>query len=81
MEGLIGQPGVPLLTFGQPSGGKVSGSQRRFYLSPSGLQTGSYRVRTTNTQGYVDKAYDTGWAAAMKTNPEFAKKLKTLTSK
>ncbi|MBS1806247.1 MAG: M1 family metallopeptidase [Acidobacteria bacterium] len=35
MEGLIGQAGVPLLTFGQPSGGKVSVSQRRFYLSPS----------------------------------------------
>jgi len=35
MESLIGQAGVPLLTFGQPSGGKVSVSQRRFYLSPS----------------------------------------------
>ncbi len=35
MDGLIGQPGVPLLTFGQPSGGKVSVSQRRFFLSPS----------------------------------------------
>jgi len=35
MDGLIGQPGVPLLTFGQPSGGKVSVSQRRFYLSPT----------------------------------------------
>jgi len=35
MEGLIGQPGVPLLIFGEPSGGKVSVSQRRFYLSPS----------------------------------------------
>jgi aminopeptidase N len=35
MDSLIGQPGVPLLTFGQPSGGKVSVSQRRFYLSPS----------------------------------------------
>jgi len=35
MECLIGQAGVPLLTFGQPAGGKVSVSQRRFYLSPS----------------------------------------------
>ena len=35
MDGLIGQPGVPLLTFGEPSNGKVSVSQRRFYLSPS----------------------------------------------
>jgi aminopeptidase N/puromycin-sensitive aminopeptidase len=35
MDGLIGQPGVPLLTFGEPSGGKVSVSQRRFYLSPT----------------------------------------------
>jgi aminopeptidase N len=35
MESLIAQAGVPLLTFGQPSGGKVSVSQRRFYLSPS----------------------------------------------
>ena len=35
MEGLIGQPGVPLLSFGQPSGGKVSVSQRRFFLTPT----------------------------------------------
>jgi hypothetical protein len=33
------------------------------------------------TKAYVDKAYDAGWAGAMKANPEFAKKLKTLTSK
>ena len=33
------------------------------------------------TKKYLDTAYDTGWAAAMKTNPEFARKLKTLTSK
>ena len=30
---------------------------------------------------FVDKAYDAGWAGAMKANPEFAKKLKTLGSK
>jgi len=33
------------------------------------------------TKAFVDKAYDAGWAGAMKANPEFAKKLKTLTSK
>ncbi len=35
MESLVAQAGVPLLTFGQPSDGKVSVSQKRFYLSPS----------------------------------------------
>jgi aminopeptidase N len=35
MESLVAQAGVPLLTFGQPTGGKVSASQNRFYLSPS----------------------------------------------
>ncbi len=35
MESLVAQAGVPLLTFGQPVGGKVSVSQNRFYLSPS----------------------------------------------
>jgi aminopeptidase N len=35
MESLVAQAGVPLLTFGQPSGGKVAVSQKRFYLSPS----------------------------------------------
>ena len=35
MESLVAQAGVPLLTFGQPAGGKVSVSQNRFYLSPS----------------------------------------------
>ena len=33
------------------------------------------------TKKYVDAAYDAGWANAYKANPEFAKKLKTLTSK
>src|SRR4029079_7051699 len=33
------------------------------------------------TKAFVDKAYDAGWAGAMKANPEFAKRLKTLTSK
>ena len=33
------------------------------------------------TKKYVDAAYDAGWANAIKANPEFAKKLKTLTSK
>jgi len=35
MESLVAQAGVPLLSFGQPANGKVSVSQRRFYLSPS----------------------------------------------
>jgi aminopeptidase N len=35
MESLVAQAGAPLLTFGQPTGGKVSVSQNRFYLSPS----------------------------------------------
>jgi TRAP-type C4-dicarboxylate transport system substrate-binding protein len=39
------------------------------------------RFDAAGTKTYVDKAYDAGWATAMKANPEFAKKLKTLTSK
>ena len=35
MESLVQQAGVPLLTFGQPKGGKVAVSQKRFYISPS----------------------------------------------
>jgi aminopeptidase N/puromycin-sensitive aminopeptidase len=35
MESLIAQPGVPLLTFGDPAGGKVSVAQQRFFLTPS----------------------------------------------
>ncbi|HWA95939.1 MAG TPA: M1 family aminopeptidase [Terracidiphilus sp.] len=35
MESLVAQPGVPLVTFGQPENGMVSVSQRRFYLTPS----------------------------------------------
>ena len=35
MESLVAQAGVPLLTFGQPANGRVSVSQKRFYLSPS----------------------------------------------
>ncbi len=34
MESLVTQPGVPVLTFGEPSGGRVSVTQQRFYLSP-----------------------------------------------
>ena len=34
MESLVTQPGVPILTFGEPSGGRVSVTQQRFYLSP-----------------------------------------------
>ena len=35
MDSLVAQPGVPLLTFGEPSHGQVSVAQTRFYLSPS----------------------------------------------
>lgn len=35
MDSLVAQPGVPLLTFGEPSGGKVHVAQKRFFLSPS----------------------------------------------
>ncbi len=35
MESLVAQPGVPILEFGLPAGGKVSVAQRRFFLSPS----------------------------------------------
>ncbi|MDQ6680909.1 MAG: TRAP transporter substrate-binding protein DctP [Pseudomonadota bacterium] len=45
----------------------------------SGIQAIAFDA--AGTKAYLDKAYDTGWAGAMKANPEFAKKLKTLTSK
>jgi aminopeptidase N len=35
MDSLVAQPGVPILTFGEPSNGQVSVEQRRFFLSPS----------------------------------------------
>jgi len=35
MESLVVQPGEPLLTFGEPGGGKVSVTQHRFFMSPS----------------------------------------------
>ncbi len=34
MESLVAQPGVPILTFGAPTDGKVSVEQQRFFLSP-----------------------------------------------
>jgi len=33
MEGYVSEPGVPLLTFAAPAGGKTDVSQKRFYLS------------------------------------------------
>jgi TRAP-type transport system periplasmic protein len=45
----------------------------------AGIQTIKFDAAGTKT--FVDKAYDAGWASAMKANPDFAKKLKTLTSK
>ena len=35
MDSLVAQPGVPIVTFGEPAGGKVSVEQKRFFLSPS----------------------------------------------
>jgi aminopeptidase N/puromycin-sensitive aminopeptidase len=35
MESLVDQPGAPILSFGAPSGSKVSVTQKRFFLSPS----------------------------------------------
>jgi aminopeptidase N len=37
MDSLVAQPGVPLLTFGEPANGKVAVAQKRFFLSP-GIQ-------------------------------------------
>jgi TRAP-type C4-dicarboxylate transport system substrate-binding protein len=45
----------------------------------AGIQ--AIRFDSEGTKAFVDKAYDAGWAGAMKANPEFAKRLKTLTSK
>ena len=45
----------------------------------AGIQ--AIRFDAAGTKTYLDKAYDAGWAGAMKANPEFAKKLKTLTAK
>jgi aminopeptidase N/puromycin-sensitive aminopeptidase len=41
MESLVAQPGVPGLTFSEPSGGKVEVSQQRFFLSPSAKGEGA----------------------------------------
>ncbi len=35
MGSLVAQPGAPILTFGEPAGGKVTVAQKRFFLSPS----------------------------------------------
>jgi aminopeptidase N len=35
MDSLVSQPGVPLISFGEPASGKVDVSQRRFFLTPS----------------------------------------------
>jgi aminopeptidase N/puromycin-sensitive aminopeptidase len=40
MESLVAQPGVPIITFGDPVGGKISVTQKRFFLSPS-IQKGA----------------------------------------
>jgi aminopeptidase N len=35
MDSFVAQPGEPILTFGEPTGGNVSVTQKRFFLSPS----------------------------------------------
>jgi aminopeptidase N/puromycin-sensitive aminopeptidase len=40
MESLVTQPGVPILSFGEPASGSVAVSQQRFFLTPS-VKTGS----------------------------------------
>ena len=45
----------------------------------AGIQ--AIRFDAAGTKAFVDKAYDAGWAGAMKANPEFAQRLKTLTAK
>ncbi len=35
MESFIGQPGVPLIQFGEPANGQVRATQSRFFLSPA----------------------------------------------
>jgi len=35
MESFVAQPGVPILTFGEPQGSSASVNQQRFFLSPS----------------------------------------------
>jgi TRAP-type C4-dicarboxylate transport system substrate-binding protein len=58
---------------------KSFGADETARQEKAGIQT--IRFDAAGTKAYLDKAYDTGWAGAMKANPEFAKKLKTLTSK
>src|SRR5271155_499491 len=41
MSSLVEQPGVPGLTFAEPQGDNVQGSQQRFFLSPSAKGNGS----------------------------------------
>jgi TRAP-type C4-dicarboxylate transport system substrate-binding protein len=45
----------------------------------AGIQ--AIRFDAAGAKAWLDKAYETGWATAMKANPDFAQKLKTLTAK
>jgi aminopeptidase N len=45
MESLVAQPGEPLLTFGEPAGGKIPVEQIRFFLSP-GAKPGAAQAWT-----------------------------------
>ncbi len=58
---------------------KTYGSEETVRQEKAGIQT--IKFDAAGTKKYVDTAYDAGWASAYKANAEFAKKLKTLTSK
>ena len=58
---------------------KTYASEETARQEKAGIQT--IKFDAAGTKKYVDTAYDAGWASAYKANAEFAKKLKTLTSK
>ena len=58
---------------------KTYGTEETARQEKAGIQ--AIKFDAAGTKAYVDKAYDAGWAGAMKANPDFAKKLTTLTSK
>jgi TRAP-type C4-dicarboxylate transport system substrate-binding protein len=58
---------------------KTYGTEETARQEKAGIQ--AIKFDAAGTKAFVDKAYDAGWAGAMKANPEFAKKLKTLTAK
>ena len=58
---------------------KTYASEETARQEKAGIQAINFDA--AGTKKYVDTAYDAGWASAYKANAEFAKKLKTLTSK